>query len=1156
MLRVYLFGAPRVEHDGRDMALRRTKPLALLAYLAAEPQPRDRDALLALLWPEFDADSARNNLRRELSLLKTALGDLLLADRAQVRLNPDASVWVDVLAFRALATSGLAAPPAHTAGEQRTQQLTAAAELYGDEFLAGFSLPDSREFDEWQFFQRESLHQLYGQVLEQLVQAHLASGAVADAIPHARRWVALDPLHESAQRTLMRLYAWAGQHSAALRQYQECVRTLADQLGADPEEETTALHELIRARRLAPPRTARPPAAAESTERTEVESTPPSNPSMSSAAKPPANLFVGRDGELEQVTQLLVGEGECRLLTLCGPGGIGKTRLALEVAAGFADIFADGVCVVQLAPLTAAELLPQTIAGTLGLDASAGRPAETALAEYLRHKHMLLVLDNCEHLVDACAHLAEHLLAACPRLQLLATSREVLGIAAEVTLAVQPLVFPDADALPPLPVLARYEAVRLFVARARAAVPGFALTSENAAAVTTICRRLDGIPLAIELAAARVRLLQVEQIATRLDDRFTLLAGGSRTALPRHQTLRALIDWSYDLLGEPERDLLCRLSVFAGGWSLEAAETIGGAGTLDRLSQLVNKSLVVVEHGGATRYRLLETIRQYAHERLAEAGRQDTAQRQHLAYFRALVEQAHGELRGPEQTEWLDRLADEHGNLRVALEQALATDPVAALEFAARLLWFWHIRGHRREGREWLARALAATESGTLASMPRELALARARALSAAGFLAEMQGDHELATSLREACLALLEVHPGADDALRAATLAGLGGLMLGRGDTLRARQHLEGALELFRARNDLFGAAECLGGLGRAALLTGAYERAGALWRERLALRETIGDQDGIADARANLGTLTFWQGEHEAARALFESSLALFRANGNRWGLAYTAIALGEALQATGDYDASAAQHQAALALGQELRDTSIVAHARYGAGLLARARGDEAGAAEQFEQVRLLVGEAGNLLGLGGVLCALGDVAAVRGDAAAAARLYDEALALGSTDDFPMTTAAALAGRARLACTHGDGATAVALAGKALALRRAGGRHWRPWRRDAADHWGIPAFVELLALAMAHHGDALQAACLLGVTAAWAEATHHARPAAERMARTACIATVRSMLHEHEFAQAWEYGQQHHGPGEAPPLITPSGFRVRSARNPEEV
>jgi predicted ATPase len=466
----------------------------------------------------------------------------------------------------------------------------------------------------------------------------------------------------------------------------------------------------------------------------------------------PGTSFVGRGEQIQEVRRLLA---RTRLLTLIGAGGCGKTRLALRAAADGSDAYADGIWLVELAGLTDPALVAQALAQAVGVREVPGRDLTDTLVDHLRERTSLLILDNCEHVVDAAAHVADAVLRVCPRVRIMATSREPLRSTGETTWRVPSLSVPLANAATAadLETVLQFESVQLFIDRAQAALPDFELTSANAAALREICRRLDGIPLAIELAAARVRAFAVEQIAARLDDRFGLLTTGPRTAMPRQQTLRAAVDWSYALLSEPERALLRRLSVFAGGWKFEAAEAVAAGdglqpyAVLDLLAQLVDKSLVLAEpQRGAVRYRLLETIRQYARERLDEAGEAGCTCDRHLAYFLDLAEQAEPKLRGPEARTVMDRLEEEHDNLRLAIDWALQTGGDAALRLSGALAWFWWGRDHHSEGCRWLARALTTTQVRSAARM---------KALNGAGWLAHHQRDLDKARMLLAESLAI-----------------------------------------------------------------------------------------------------------------------------------------------------------------------------------------------------------------------------------------------------------------------------------------------------------------------------------------------------------------------------------------------------------------
>jgi non-specific serine/threonine protein kinase len=617
--------------------------------------------------------------------------------------------------------------------------------------------------------------------------------------------------------------------------------------------------------------------------------------------------FVGRERELAELGRLLEAQ---RLVTLVGPPGVGKTRLALRLAEEARGRFADGAWLVELAPLAdprsalVPALVPQAVAAALGVREEPGRPLIGALLAALGPRH-LLVLDNCEHLVEACAELAVEILRACRRVRILATSREVLAVAGEATWAVPSLSLPDPDRPPPPERLAESEAVRLFGERVGLVAPGFAVTGANAAAVAEVCRRLDGIPLALELAAARVKILSPEQIAARLDDRFRLLTAGSRTALPRQRTLRGAIDWSHGLLPGPERVLLRRLAVFAGGWTIEAAETVcSGDGiaaddVLDLLAQLVGKSLVLAEdRGGEMRYRLLETLRQYADEELRGAGEETLLRGRHCAWFLDLAERAEPGLVGPEQAAWLEGLEREHDNLRGALRWAVDHgEAETGLRLGAALWRFWWVHGHLSEGRRWLEAALAQG-----AGAPPT---ARAKALNAAGNLALARGEYEPARAFLEESLALWRGL--GDQGSTATALYSLGRVAHRTGDHAAARALTEESLALRRALNDRWGMAVSLNMLGEIARAQGDYA-AGPLYEEGIGLFRAAGDTRGVAIATHNLGIVARAQVDHERAAALHHAALALFHELGDREQIACSLIKLAHLALIQGDSERAA--------------------------------------------------------------------------------------------------------------------------------------------------------------------------------------------------------------------------------------------------------
>ena len=603
--------------------------------------------------------------------------------------------------------------------------------------------------------------------------------------------------------------------------------------------------------------------------------------------------FIGRESDISAIKQRL---WTTRLLTLTGPGGCGKTRLALRVATDLLDAFADGVWWIELAALTDPTLIAQTLATALGLQADTGRPIDDVLIDYLRSRQLLLILDNCEHLIEAGAQLTQSLLQACPDLYILATSREVLRIGGEVPYMVPPLATPHLNQLPGVEVLAHYEAVKLFAERAANALPGFEVTERNAAAIAQVCYRLDGMPLAIELAAARVKLLPIDQIVARLDDRFRLLTSGSRTALLRHQTLRATIDWSYDLLGEDERCVLCRLSVFVGGWTLEAAEAvcadrepaesahIAPAQVLDHLSQLVNKSLVSAERapGQETRYRMLETIRQYASEKLTDSSEAHTIRNRHLDYFVEWVERAEPELHRPQQLDWLNRLEADYDNLRAAVawaeacHQAGDADEERGLRLVGALLHYWHARGHLSEARRWANTALAGTSSRTLA---------RAHALRVAGWLAWRVYDSTTARAKLEESAAIYQEWGEAGRWGLAETLNCLGLDAGRRGDSISAQKYFEESLDLWRVVGSAWGIARSLNNLGSGATLRGDYDAARVLLAEGLATARAAGDAGIVSLLLWTYGENLAAQSDDTLARAHWTEGLRICRKLGDIW-------------------------------------------------------------------------------------------------------------------------------------------------------------------------------------------------------------------------------------------------------------------------------
>ncbi len=699
--------------------------------------------------------------------------------------------------------------------------------------------------------------------------------------------------------------------------------------------------------------------------------------------------FIGRDREVAEVKQLL---SRTRLLTLTGVGGVGKTRLGLHVAADVLDEFVEGVWLVELAPLSEPALVTQTVASTLGVSEQQGRSLTETLLAHLRPKRLLLVLDNCEHLVGACAKLAETLLRVCPNIRILATSRELLDIGGETVWPVTSLSLPSFQHSPAVESLMQSEAVRLFVNRAVAHLPSFTLSTHNSQSVGQVCVRLDGIPLAIELAAARVKVLSVEQIAERLDDRFRVLTGGKRTAVPRHQTLRAAMDWSYDLLSTSGRDLFRRLSVFAGGWTLEAAEAVcsedGGEKStiLDLLTQLVDKSLLVVEtQSGEARYRFLETVRQYGNDKLVESGESDRLRTRHLDFFLKQAE-ARQNLTGPAIDAWTQRMETEHDNMRAALEWSSANGATeTTLRLAEALSMFWNRRAHWTEGRKWLELALAST-SGARPSL-------RAEALEDAGMLAWLQGDIRRAVPQLEESVALHR-ELGNKKSI-ADSLNTLGIAAYRQGDYGRAVALLEESLGLSRelGRTEPF----ALYLLGIVARLRGDYERAEALGMESLAVNRELGRKRYIALSLDSLGLLAYYRGKYEQAQALCQEGLALFRELGDKFGIAGSLNSLALVASGQSDYQQAGALCNESLTVSREIRDKGATARSLNVLGRAVCHLGEYERGAVLLKESLTLFREMGDKSNILRCLDGLADVALAREFPERAARMFGAAEAL---------------------------------------------------------------------------------------------------------------------------------------------------------------
>ncbi len=939
-LRLYLLGSFRVESEKGPIHLPTRKIESLLAFLALHPEAHSREKLAAFFWGDSPDSEARGSLRKALTLLRKHLStDLVIADRESIQLNPAFPLWVDAIEFENIAHSESAGNSHQPEIENLKSQwdFPSAIALYRGDLLVDF-------YDDWILAEREHYHELYLNTLLRLVQELRAQSEYDYAIEYAQKVLASDPANERAHQHLMFCFMTTGNRPAALGQYEKCETALREELAVEPTAETTALYHWIK---QAP------------SERKPTEALITNLPI-------PVSSFIGRKHE---IAELKVSLTKTRLLTLTGAGGSGKTRLAIQVATDLIDSFKDGVWWVELAGLMEGSLVPQTVAKALGVIEAPNQPIIETLAQFLRAKQLLLVLDNCEHLILACAQLAESLLQACPNLKILATSRQSLGIMGEVVWQVPTLSVPDPQATSIVQPLTEYESIRLFVERASAVKSDFRLTEHNAMAVAQICQRLDGIPLAIELAAARTKLLTVQHLAERLDRRFSLLTTGSPTALPRQQTLQATLDWSYDLLPQDARILMRRLSVFAGGFTLEAVETIcsdehlNPGAVLELLARLVDRSLVMVDQQGeAERYRMLETIREYGRDKLADAGEVERLRSRHLDYFVELVERAESEWYGPKRLEWFKRLELEHDNLNVALETGLSIQNGIdrGLRLAGALGHFWAWRTHKAEGRYWLDKLLAASRERGSGS-----AIHRAKMLWAAGILAFERFDDSLARQLlSESAVLCQEVD---DQRGLGLALLWLGMVVGGLGDADSRRLIVDESVAVLRKAGDKWGLGYALGHRGAGYTFwrpvpTALRDRASALQdiHESLSLLEELGDRWTIEVPLGGLSRLKMIDGEYAEARALEERCIHIDRELDNQFGIAVRLMNLSEMWRSEGKYREAETLYGQALETWRSCGNEQFVAFTLSNLGAMAVQSGNLARAnALLAERLRMEVG-----------------------------------------------------------------------------------------------------------------------------------------------------------------------------------------------------
>ncbi|MCE7979898.1 MAG: hypothetical protein DYG89_01790 [Caldilinea sp. CFX5] len=994
-LELDLLGSPLIKLDQQPVTIAKQKAVALLAYLAVTRTHHRRDRLATIFWPGYDQSSARTYLRQALFELTQRLGEQWFsASRESIGLVRASELQVDVHLFLEQVAQASKWRDKFTATDyMKVQQ---AVELYRDDFLAGFTLPDAPDFDEWHFFQSEQLRQALAEALQQLIAWCKTQRAYPLAIDYARRWVNQDPLHEAAQRTLVELYAYAGQASAALHQYEECVRLLQKELGVPLDQETTALYEAIKRKRFPPPAvvssslSGNPPAA----EHGQVVAQQP-------ATLPVTNLprftspLIGRATDLAALDRLLA-DANIRLITLVGPGGMGKTRLALAAAERQqqAAHFANGVYFVPLAPLAHRDAIIPAIADALTFsfvaDSKETRTPKQQLLDYLRPKQILLVLDNFEHLLDG-VELVLTILETAPAVRVLTTSRERLQVHDEQVYTVHGLSYPlgklvNTDT--------PYAATELFCQRARRVEPDFALSAADHQSLTRICQLLEGMPLGIELAAAWVNVLPLPQIASEIEQSLDFLHTEARDLPQRHRSIRAVFDTTWQQLSTPEQTLFAQLSIFRGGFTRQAVQQVTGA-TLPMLSVLAAKALIQFDKPN-DRYTVHELLRQYGASKLSEQPVQEqNVRNRHSAYYAGWLQQREPELKGAKQRDALTAIETEHENVRLAWQWALTQPTVDRIRQALdALCTFYEWQGRHDEGDISTQAAIATIEPLNTPEAQRLLA----KALAWRTVFLRVKGPLDLAHQLLQRAATLLDalVGIGQDTRVEQAFIFLQTGHLALEQDNETAQSAYASSLALYRTLDMPWEAASALAGLGRIAQFRGAYHQVQVCYEESLLLYRQLGDHLGIATVLDALSLNARYQGKIEESEQLARKSYQHYQQIGSQSTLAKGLFTLGQAVDWTGKRAEAHALIQQALALYEHL------GHRRELAALYARISSTELmlcryTAAQAHAQMGLaLAQEFGDLRFIGFALDNLSAVAFAEGRNAEAEQLASESLA----------------------------------------------------------------------------------------------------------------------------------------------------------------
>jgi predicted ATPase/DNA-binding SARP family transcriptional activator len=1001
-LRLKLLGGLQITRDEVPLTgFVSSKAQALLCYLAVVSGPHTRAELAGLLWAEMPDALAAGNLRKALSNLKQLAGPYLTITRQAVSFDHESPHWLDVDDFESRLQAG---PP-----DQEQASWREAAALYRGEFLNGFYVRDAAAFEAWMLSERQRLKDLAVLTLQRLSAHFAARRDYAASLEYTSRVLLLEPWREEAHRQRMHLLAQSGQRSAALAQYTRCRQILQAELGVEPMLETTALFERIRKAAEAAPHNLLP------------------------AATP----IVGREHELEQIAQLL-DRADCRLLSLVGLSGIGKTRLALEAAWTQTKCFANGVFWVPLGPLQSAEFVIPTIAEALGVPLLAGEDPLNQLLHFLAEKQLLLVLDSFENVLDSAPFVAD-ILSQTHGIKAIVTTTQPLNLQGEWLQPVGGLRVPRAqpDDVP----LEGYSAVQLFLQRTQRLGQPARLSEAEKRCVAHICRLVEGMPLAIELAAAWVRAVPACEIALEIEHNRDFLVTMLRDLPERHRSLRAVFDYCWRMLALTERETFIRLAVFRDGFERTAAERVADA-SWPALSALVDQSLLTRDAAG--RYHIHNFLRQFAEERLVQRQLEELIRNRHLDFYLRLAEEADSQLHGPDQIGWLDRLEAEHDNLRAALEWALQAEPMGrtvitavALRLAGSLGLFWDLRGHFSEGRHWLDKALGVdTPSGA----GRQWKAARSQALYWAGQLAKWQGHYQRAAELAHANLKLCQELGDQWGLAYALYLAG--SVANKQNDLAGARTLVYESQRLFRQVEGRWGLAHALGALGNIAKAQGDNAQARAWWEESYQLYHEIGDRRGLARTLNRLWHWPYQDGDYALAATLLQEAEALFRDLNHRDGVAIILRHLGLVAQAQGDAVQARMLYDESRTIFEELADRDDLAYATWYLGRLELIEGNLELAKTLLEQSRALAQAIGIKGLIARVLQTLASVARQQEHYDSAWQLLEESLALGLEAGDQEIVIDALNERAVLEAAMGQPVQAARLFGAAEAMREAWG------------------------------------------------------------------------------------------------------------------